>query len=101
MVRPASPPAWVKPQLAKLVENAFDGPDWLHEIKFDGYRMHAHLDAGRAQILTRRSNDWTEKYPTIAKTIAGLPARNVYLDGKLCRVLPDGRAAVNSAAADQ
>jgi ATP-dependent DNA ligase len=53
-VEPAPPPAWIKPQLAKLVENAPDGSGWLHEIKFDGYRMHARLDAGRVQILTRR-----------------------------------------------
>jgi hypothetical protein len=50
----ASPPFWIKPQLAKLVEKAPDGPDWLHELKLDGYRMHARLDAGRVQILTRR-----------------------------------------------
>src|SRR5215467_3704437 len=83
-VEPAPPPTWIKPQLAKLVETAPDGPDWLHEIKFDGYRMHARLDAGRAQILTRRGNDWTDKYPAIAKAIAGLPAQNAYLDGELC-----------------
>jgi DNA ligase D-like protein (predicted ligase) len=91
----ASPPAWIKPQLAKLIEKAPDGPEWLHEIKLDGYRMHARLDAGRVQILTRRGNDWTEKYPTIAKFIAGLPANNAYLDGELCGVLPDGRTAFN------
>jgi bifunctional non-homologous end joining protein LigD len=90
-----SPPTWIKPQLAKLVENAPGGSDWLHEIKFDGYRMHARLDAGRAQILTRRGNDWTDKYPAIAKAIAGLPAQNAYLDGELCGVLPDGRTAFN------
>jgi DNA ligase D-like protein (predicted ligase) len=90
-VEPASPPTWIKPQLAKLVEKAPDGPDWLHEIKFDGYRMHARLDAGTVQILTRRGNDWTEKYPAIAKSIAGLPARNAYLYG----VLPAGRTAFN------
>ena len=85
-VPPAFPPAWIKPQLAKLVETAPDGPDWLHELKLDGYRMHARLDAGKAQILTRRGNDWTDKYPIIAKAIAGLPARNAYLDGELCGV---------------
>ena len=85
------PPAWIKPQLAKLVEKAPDGPDWLHEIKFDGYRMHARLDAARVQILTRRGNDWTGKYPIIAKAIAGLPAQNAYLDGELCGLLSDGR----------
>jgi ATP-dependent DNA ligase len=91
----ASPPAWIKPQLAKLVGKAPDGQDWLHEIKFDGYRMHARLDAGRAQILTRRGNDWTDKYPAIAKSIAWLAAQNAYLDGELCGVLPDGRTAFN------
>jgi ATP-dependent DNA ligase len=91
----ASPPTWIKPQLAKLVETAPDGPDWLHEIKLDGYRMHARLDAGRVQILTRRGNNWTDKYPTIAKSIAGIPAQNAYLDGELCGLLPDGRTAFN------
>ena len=94
-VGPTSPPAWIRPQLAKLVEKAPLGFDWLHEIKLDGYRMHARLDAARAQILTRRGNDWTEKYPAIAKSIAGLPAQNAYLDGELCGVLPDGRTAFN------
>src|SRR6202045_454968 len=89
------PPAWIKPQLAALVKKAPDGPDWLQEIKFDGYRMHARLDAGRVQILTRRSNDWTDKYPALAKAIAGLPAQNAYLDGELCGVLPDGKTAFN------
>ena len=64
------PPAWIKPQLAALVKQAPDGPDWLHELKLDGYRMHARLDAGRVNILTRRGNDWTAKYPTIADAIA-------------------------------
>ena len=41
---PPPPPTLIKPQLAKLVENAPDGPDWLHEIKFDGYRMHVRLE---------------------------------------------------------
>jgi ATP-dependent DNA ligase len=102
---PTSPPTWIKPELAALVKVAPDGPDWLHEIKFDGYRMHARLhrsatqsgalDAGRVNILTRRGNDWTSKYPAIAKVIAALPAKNAYFDGELCGVLPDGRTAFN------
>jgi bifunctional non-homologous end joining protein LigD len=87
-VERASLPTWVKPQLATLVKEAPDGPDWLHEIKLDGYRMHGRLDAGRVQILTRRGNDWTAKYPSIAKALAGLPAKTAYLDGELCGVLP-------------
>ncbi len=92
-VERTSLPAWVKPQLAALVKKAPDGPDWLHEIKLDGYRMHARLDGGRVKIITRRGNDWTQKYPTIANAIAGLPAQDAYLDGELCGVLPDGRTA--------
>jgi ATP-dependent DNA ligase len=49
-----SPPTWVKPQLAALVKQAPDGPDWLHEIKLDEHRMHARLDAGRVNNLTCR-----------------------------------------------
>ena len=92
--RPA-PPTWISPQLAALVKTASDGTDWLHEIKLDGYRMHARLDAGRVKILTRRGNDWTQKYPDIAEAIAGLPAQTAYLDGELCGVLPDGRTDFN------
>jgi DNA ligase D-like protein (predicted ligase) len=86
---------WIKPELAALVKTAPDGPGWLHEIKFDGYRMHARLDAGRVQILTRRGNDWTHKYPTIAEAVARLPAQSAYLDGELCGVRPDGQTAFN------
>jgi bifunctional non-homologous end joining protein LigD len=57
--------------------------------------MHARLDAGSVQILTRRGNMWTDKYPAIAQTVAWLPAENAYLDGELCGVLPDGRTAFN------
>ena len=89
----APPPTWVKPQLAKLVETAHDGPQWAHEIKLDGYRTHARLDRARVQILTRRGNDWTDKYPAIAKSTARPPAQNAYLDGELCGVLPDGWTA--------
>jgi ATP-dependent DNA ligase len=46
-------PSWVKPQLTKLVDQPPDGPEWLLEIKFDGYRMHARLDRGAVRLLTR------------------------------------------------
>ena len=83
-------PAWVKPQLTKLVDQPPDGPEWLHELKFDGYRMHARLDRGAVRLLTRTGLDWTHKYPAIAAAVASLPARQAYLDGELCGVRPDG-----------
>ena len=89
-------PTWIKPELAALVKAAPEGTDWLHEMKLDGYRMHARLEAGRVNILTRRGNDWTTKYTSIASDIAALPARTAYLDGELCGVLPDGRTLFNA-----
>jgi bifunctional non-homologous end joining protein LigD len=91
----AVPPTWIKPELATLVKGAPEGTEWLHEMKLDGYRMHARLENGRVNVLTRRGNDWTTKYPSIAKEIAGLPAQSAYLDGELCGVLPDGRTSFN------
>jgi bifunctional non-homologous end joining protein LigD len=83
-------PDWVKPQLTKLVDEPPEGPEWLHEIKYDGYRMHARLDRGAVRLLTRTGLDWSHKYPAIAAAIASLPPRQAYLDGELCGVRPDG-----------
>src|ERR1700732_4831025 len=83
-------PGWVKPQLTKLVDAPPEGAEWLHEIKFDGYRMHARLDRGAVRLLTRTGLDWTHKYPAITSAVASLPARQAYLDGELCGVRPDG-----------
>src|ERR1700746_1071535 len=79
-------PKWVKPQLCKLVDAPPQGPEWLHEIKYDGYRMHARIDRGRAHLLTRTGLDWTHKYPSIAAGLSVLPAKQAYLDGELCGV---------------
>jgi bifunctional non-homologous end joining protein LigD len=83
-------PDWVKPQLTRLVDDPPEGPDWLHEIKFDGYRMHARLERGEVRLLTRNGLNWTGKYPQIAAAVSSLRARQAYLDGELCGVGPDG-----------
>jgi hypothetical protein len=49
--------AWVKPQLTRLVTEAPSGDEWAHELKFDGYRMHARLDRGDVRLLTRTGLD--------------------------------------------
>jgi bifunctional non-homologous end joining protein LigD len=91
----AALPAWVAPRLTQLVDAAPEGDQWLHEIKYDGYRMHARLDRGSVKLLTRTGLDWTHKYPAIAKAVAALDARQAYLDGELCGVDPDGVTAFN------
>jgi hypothetical protein len=60
------PPKWIKPQLTRLIDEAPAGDGWLHEIKYDGYRMHARIDGGTATLLTR----------TGAGLVASLPARH-------------------------
>jgi DNA ligase D-like protein (predicted ligase) len=95
-------PRWVKPQLCKLVNEPPQGSEWLHEIKYDGYRMHARLDRGRAQLLTRTGLDWTHKYPPVAAALSTLPAKRGYLDGELCGVRADGKTSFSliQAASD-
>jgi DNA ligase D-like protein (predicted ligase) len=87
---PAALPEWVRPQLTQLVDQPPDGPAWLHEIKLDGYRMHAHIDRGSVRLLTRTGLDWTHKYPAIAAAASSIGAKQAYLDGELCGVRPDG-----------
>jgi DNA ligase D-like protein (predicted ligase) len=83
-------PSWIEPQLCKLVTQVPAGDEWAHEIKFDGYRMHARVAAKQAILLTRNGLDWTDKYPAIATALAALKCRQTYIDGELCAVRPDG-----------
>jgi hypothetical protein len=61
--RGAPLPQFVPPQLSQLVEKPPSGPQWVHEIKLDGFRMAARIDNGRVQLLTRTGLDWAGKYP--------------------------------------
>jgi bifunctional non-homologous end joining protein LigD len=83
-------PRWIEPQLSKLAAGAPTGLQWVHEIKFDGYRMAARIENGKVNLLTRSGLDWTEKYPTTAAALAQLKVNAAYIDGELCGVRPDG-----------
>jgi DNA ligase D-like protein (predicted ligase) len=93
------PPAWIRPQLALLVKEAPSGPDWLHEIKYDGYRLHARIDGGDVRLLTRTGLDWTHKYPAIAQAIEALELGAAYLDGELCALNADGTTSFSGMQA--
>jgi ATP-dependent DNA ligase len=85
--QPNSPlPQFVPPQLSKLVAVPPSGPQWLHEIKLDGYRMGARIDNGRVHLLTRTGLDWTAKYPSASAALANLNVKTAYIDGELCGV---------------
>ena len=81
-------PQFVPPQLSQLVEKPPSEPQWVHEIKLDGYRMAARIDNGRVQLLTRTGLDWTSKYPGAAAAPGNLNVETAYLDGELCGVHP-------------
>jgi DNA ligase D-like protein (predicted ligase) len=74
-------------------------PSGFHEIKYDGYRMHARMDRGAVRLLTRTGLDWTHKYPAIASALTSVPARQAYLDGELCGVRSDGTTSFSLQAA--
>jgi bifunctional non-homologous end joining protein LigD len=80
----------VPPQLATLVTEAPEGADWLHEIKFDGYRILGRLERGRVRLLSRNDKDWTARFSDIAAAVARLPARTALLDGEVAVLRPDG-----------
>lgn len=78
-----SQPAFIPPQLAEETSATPDGPDWLHEIKLDGYRIQARKSGSRVQLLTRKGLDWTHRMRAVADALAALPADKLTLDGEV------------------
>ena len=81
-------PGFVAPQLCRLVDRPPSGAGWVHEIKFDGYRMQLRVEGGGVSLKTRKGLDWTAKFPAIAKAAAGLA--DGLLDGEVVAVDADG-----------
>ena len=79
---PSKLPTTISPQLATLAERAPEGDDWLHEIKYDGYRLLARLDGGDVTLFTRGGHDWTGRFHGIAAAIASLPCHSAWIDGE-------------------
>ena len=77
----SSLPKFVEPQLCRLVDAPPSGADWIHEVKFDGYRIQLRVENGKAVLSTRKGLDWTHKFAAIAKAGAKLP--DCILDGEI------------------
>ncbi len=90
---PAPPPATLPPQLATPVERAPTGQAWLHEIKFDGYRIVAHIEHGKARLMTRNGHDWTKRLRAQAKQLETLPVQQAILDGELVALTAGGASS--------
>jgi bifunctional non-homologous end joining protein LigD len=77
-------PEFVEPALATLEKKAPSGARWIHEIKYDGYRVEARIDKGRVKLLTRSGLDWTRKFgKTLVEAFQALPVKSALIDGEV------------------
>lgn len=91
--RKAPMPEFLPPQLATLVEKPPAGEEWLHELKFDGYRMLCFLSRGKAKFLSRNGKDWTEKFPNVSAALKTFPVTTAILDGEIVIQDKGGRSS--------
>lgn len=85
-------PEFIPPQLAQLVDRPPKGDDWVHEIKFDGYRIQCHIENAKITLYTRRGLDWTSKYSAIVKALKKLKVENAVFDGEVVWQDEEGRS---------
>lgn len=78
------------PQLATVTDTAPDGDDWVHEIKFDGYRMIVHVARGKVRLLSRNGHDWTARFAVQAKALGALATKSAILDGEMVAMGANG-----------
>jgi bifunctional non-homologous end joining protein LigD len=87
----ADMPAFVAPQLATLVSAVPAEPAWLHELKFDGYRILCRIENGNIATLTRNAQDWTDRFRVVAQAAKQLPTSQALIDGEVVAVEADGK----------
>lgn len=81
--KPDPLPDFIPPALATLVDAPPPGEQWVHEIKYDGYRLQARIADRTVQLLTRSGHDWTNRFPAVAKAIKGLKLGSALIDGEV------------------
>jgi bifunctional non-homologous end joining protein LigD len=92
-------PGFVPPSLATLSTTAPSEPGWVHEVKFDGYRIQARLEHGQVALLTRKGLDWVAKFPNVARAVASLPAPAALIDGEIVVEEENGRSSFSGLQA--
>ncbi len=86
-------PAFIPPQLASEMTVPPAGPDWVHELKLDGYRVQAHIEKGKVRLFTRSGLDWTHRMTPVARALAPLNVESAILDGEVVVLSPDGQTS--------
>ncbi|MFT3856492.1 MAG: DNA ligase D [Aquabacterium sp.] len=92
----AALPEALQPQLATLAKGLPSSGQWIYEFKFDGYRLLARIERGKARLFTRNGHDWTAKMPELAADIAALGLRSSWLDGEVVALGDDGLPDFNA-----
>jgi bifunctional non-homologous end joining protein LigD len=90
-------PGFIKPQLATLKSKALKADQWLHEIKYDGYRIQVHINAGKKKAFTRNGLDWTKRFSVIAGAL-DIPGQAI-IDGEVV-VIHEGRTNFSELQAE-
>ena len=89
-------PGFIKPCLATLKSDVPQGPRWVYEVKYDGYRVQAHLERGHPTIYTRAGHDWSKQFKPVALALAKLQAKDLIADGEV--VVIDSQGVPDFAA---
>lgn len=83
-------PGFIAPELATLVDTMPEGEEWVHEIKFDGYRILAYIQDGNVRMYTRTGQDWTHKFHPLADVLRKMPVQNAIIDGEVIALNDEG-----------
>jgi bifunctional non-homologous end joining protein LigD len=93
-------PDFIAPSLALRMAAAPGGDAWLHEIKFDGYRLEARIENGKVKLLTRNRLDWTKRFTAVAMALATLQVETALIDGEVVVEGDDGLTSFSELVAD-
>ena len=86
-------PTAIYPMLAESIAEPFDGPEWLFEIKWDGYRAIAFLENGKVRLVSRNQNELTARYPELKDMAKLVQAKTAILDGEVVALDEEGKAS--------
>jgi ATP-dependent DNA ligase len=79
---PDTGPGLLSPAFRQPAPQPPSGPNWIHELKHDGFRLMARREGERVRLWTRRGNDWCDRYPRIVEAVSGLRCRSCLIDGE-------------------
>jgi len=90
--KPGRMPGFITPCLASLRDRVPDGDQWIHEVKFDGYRLQLHKNNNDVRVYTRRGHDWTKRFDTLVNAAWFLAPEQLILDGEVVVPTPRGQS---------